>query len=511
CKDEDKPKDKTTSTVKDKVLAVDVVKDKVSDVVKEKRKIEFLKDKPKDMAAFADKDTTPTDYQQQQQQSSQNQSQNVNVNSPWMAQASNTTRQRQMYGDNAGIQMNQNTSLNNLLMEHQKQALVPAHDMDSLIYSLANQNAQARQALLSGAHAARAGVSNNTPLKGWPMTRNQLKTLQQQQQQLQGALHPPHLSYRNQMEGQFQAPNERNITQIERQFQPSNEYTSQMEGQFQAPNERNTTQISQQFQPSNENTTRQTEGQFQPSNERKRSQSDGQGQPLMEKKRKHPLMSADVANSSGTTNAMATVFPSSAESMPCSPHNNKINIDEYLNYGALDGKEPDVDTTSSNGFTFLEIGSIHATSVNCCDISLDGKLVAIGGQDKKATLWCTNSRETKATLDGHSQAITGIRFSPSMLRLATSSQDKTVRIWDLENPGSSIRTFTGHNSSAMSLDFHPKKEDCIFSCDENEIRFWTIMSAGCTKVSTGGASLLRFQSGSGKHLVGNKMLRHSHC
>ncbi|GJZ41179.1 putative reverse transcriptase domain-containing protein [Tanacetum coccineum] len=61
CKDEDKPKDKTTSAGKDKVLAVDVVKDKVSDVVKEKRKIEFPKDKPKDMAAFADKDTTPAD------------------------------------------------------------------------------------------------------------------------------------------------------------------------------------------------------------------------------------------------------------------------------------------------------------------------------------------------------------------------------------------------------------------------------------------------------------------
>ncbi|GJX38949.1 hypothetical protein Tco_0252252 [Tanacetum coccineum] len=58
CKDEDKPKDKTTSAGKDKVLVVDVVKDKVSDVVNEKRKIEFPKDKPNDMAAFADKDTT---------------------------------------------------------------------------------------------------------------------------------------------------------------------------------------------------------------------------------------------------------------------------------------------------------------------------------------------------------------------------------------------------------------------------------------------------------------------
>nr|GEV92279.1 transcriptional corepressor LEUNIG-like [Tanacetum cinerariifolium] len=79
-----------------------------------------------------------------------------------------------------------------------------------------------------------------------------------------------------------------------------------------------------------------------------------------------------------------------------------------------------------------------------------------------------------------------------MLRLATSSQDKTIRIWDLENPGSSIRTFTGHSASVMSLDFHPKEEDCICSCDENEIRFWTIMSAGCTKVSKLDTAYLTF-------------------
>jgi WD40 repeat protein len=39
----------------------------------------------------------------------------------------------------------------------------------------------------------------------------------------------------------------------------------------------------------------------------------------------------------------------------------------------------------------------------------------------------------------------------------------------------SIRTFTGHLASVMSLDFHPIKDDLICSCDgDNEIRFWNI-------------------------------------
>lgn len=51
----------------------------------------------------------------------------------------------------------------------------------------------------------------------------------------------------------------------------------------------------------------------------------------------------------------------------------------------------------------------------------------------QAVLWCTESFSAKATLDEHSQMITDIRFSPTILRLATSSADKTVRVWDVDN------------------------------------------------------------------------------
>ncbi|KVH93846.1 LisH dimerization motif-containing protein [Cynara cardunculus var. scolymus] len=94
-------------------------------------------------------------------------------------------------------------------------------------------------------------------------------------------------------------------------------------------------------------------------------QMEGKVQPPVERKRKQPLMSPGVANSSGTANAIG------------------INIDDFLNYGALDGNDNSL--LSHAGFTFLEVGSVQATSVSCCQISSDGKLVAIGGQDKKAS------------------------------------------------------------------------------------------------------------------------------
>jgi len=54
----------------------------------------------------------------------------------------------------------------------------------------------------------------------------------------------------------------------------------------------------------------------------------------------------------------------------------------------------------------------------------------------------------------------------------------------LMQPGYSLRTFTGHSSSVMSLDFHPNKDDLICSCDvDGEIRYWSIKNGSCTRVS----------------------------
>lgn len=53
----------------------------------------------------------------------------------------------------------------------------------------------------------------------------------------------------------------------------------------------------------------------------------------------------------------------------------------------------------------------------------------------QATLWCTDSFALMSELEEHSLWVTDVRFSPSMPRLATSSADKTVRIWNIDHVG----------------------------------------------------------------------------
>nr|XP_027079719.1 transcriptional corepressor LEUNIG-like [Coffea arabica] len=158
----------------------------------------------------------------------------------------------------------------------------------------------------------------------------------------------------------------------------------------------------------------------------------------------------------------------------------------------------------SNLFTFMEVSSVRASAgkVICCHFSSDGKLLASGGHDKKAVLWYTDTLKPKATLEEHSMLITDVRFSPSMARLATSSFDKTVRVWDADNPGYTLRNFTGHSAGVMSLDFHPNKDDLICSCDgDGEIRYWSINTGSCSRAFKGGMAQVRFQPRLGRYLA----------
>ncbi|KAJ9702488.1 hypothetical protein PVL29_004299 [Vitis rotundifolia] len=270
------------------------------------------------------------------------------------------------------------------------------------------------------------------------------------------------------------------------------------------------------------------------------------------RKRKQPVSSSGPANSSGTANTAgpspssapstpSTHTPGDVISMPALPHsgssskplmmfstdgtgtltspsNQLADMDRFVEDGSLDDNvesflsHDDTDPRDtvgrcmdvSKGFTFTEVSTVRASTskVICCHFSSDGKLLASGGHDKKAVLWYTDTLKAKATLEEHSMLITDVRFSPSIPRLATSSFDKTVRVWDADSTSYSLRTFTGHSASVMSLDFHPNKEDLICSCDgDGEIRYWSIKNGSCQRVFKGGTAQMRFQPRHGRYLA----------
>ncbi|KAL7084391.1 hypothetical protein ACP275_14G220700 [Erythranthe tilingii] len=157
-------------------------------------------------------------------------------------------------------------------------------------------------------------------------------------------------------------------------------------------------------------------------------------------------------------------------------------------------------TETSKGFSFRGFRIRAKNKVTCCHFSSDGKWLASAGLDKKAVLWHMDTLQTDTTYEEHQDSITDVRFRPNSNKFATTSLDKSVRIWD---PSCCLHAYTGHTSHVMSLDFHPKQNDLFcFSDGKHEIQYWIMNPFSRARISKQeGSGQVRFQPISGQLLA----------
>ncbi|XP_047082985.1 transcriptional corepressor LEUNIG_HOMOLOG-like [Lolium rigidum] len=173
-------------------------------------------------------------------------------------------------------------------------------------------------------------------------------------------------------------------------------------------------------------------------------------------------------------------------------------------FAALKGGPTEPNPAASKGFTFSEVNCWRTSNskIVCCNFSYDGKILASAGHEKKAVLWNMDTFQTHYLPEEHTGIITDVRFRPISMQMATSSFDRTIKLWNAADPGYSQHTFTGHNGHVTSLDFHPKKTDLLCSCDGNgEIRYWNVTQLACVRVIKGGTAQVRFQPNTGQFLA----------
>ncbi|WJX52104.1 hypothetical protein P8452_38247 [Trifolium repens] len=135
-----------------------------------------------------------------------------------------------------------------------------------------------------------------------------------------------------------------------------------------------------------------------------------------------------------------------------------------------------------------------------CDISSGGKIVASGGMGMKPFVCYIETRDSVTTSEAHSSYILDVRFQAGSTIFATSSTDKTVKLWDANIPVRLVSTFDGHNGPVRSLDFHPF-EEALCSSDNDEIKVWDLNQKDLITSSNEGGSKVRFQPVSGMLLA----------
>jgi WD40 repeat protein len=74
----------------------------------------------------------------------------------------------------------------------------------------------------------------------------------------------------------------------------------------------------------------------------------------------------------------------------------------------------------------------HTAEVWGVAFSPDGRRLASASEDRTVKVWDTGSGQETRTLRGHTQSVTSVAFCPDGRRLASASEDRTVKVWDTE-------------------------------------------------------------------------------
>jgi WD40 repeat protein len=134
--------------------------------------------------------------------------------------------------------------------------------------------------------------------------------------------------------------------------------------------------------------------------------------------------------------------------------------------------------TTGKGFRVIEVdGQVerrfegHDSTVNGMAFSPNGQRIASSSADGTIRVWDTTSGKEVVTLKANKKEVRSVCFSPDGKRLVSAGLDGTLRIWSPAE-GKLLITLKGHEGGATCVAFSPDGKTIASGGADKEVRLW---------------------------------------
>ncbi|KAH8662952.1 WD40-repeat-containing domain protein [Tricladium varicosporioides] len=117
----------------------------------------------------------------------------------------------------------------------------------------------------------------------------------------------------------------------------------------------------------------------------------------------------------------------------------------------------------------------HTNEVSSVAFSPDGKQVVSGSYDGTVRLWdVVTGKQVLPALEGHTSLVTSVAFSPDGKQVVSGSYDNTVRLWDAATGKQVLPALEGHTSEVSSVAFSPDGKQVVSGSWDKTVRLWDV-------------------------------------
>ncbi|KAI8649765.1 hypothetical protein NCS55_01439400 [Fusarium keratoplasticum] len=133
----------------------------------------------------------------------------------------------------------------------------------------------------------------------------------------------------------------------------------------------------------------------------------------------------------------------------------------------------------------------HYHSVTSVAFSADGQRLASGSDDKTVKVWDAATGACVQTLEGHGYSVTSVAFSADGQRLASGSHDGTVKVWDAAT-GAYVQTLEGHGHGHLvaSVAFSADGQRLASGSHDGTVKVWDAATGACVQTLEVGCAII---------------------